>query len=128
VLLVGALVAVIGLALAVAYFATHPTVRIERVQIVATTTLPRDLPAGVSYSKVKAKVILGLDRWWTANEKGRPPYSQTACVLPKPWAPGRQFTCTTFDSSGSSDGTATVWIESANPGEPFTIVVSWSAS
>lgn len=121
----------VSLAAALGYFATHPTVRIERVYIAptTTTTMVPNLPPGVSYQAVKAAVLLELHYAYASTTnvgKGMAPFISIECVLPNTWAAGKTFQCTTFDRNNVGDGTAAVSIETPDPGQQFTIVSTWN--
>jgi hypothetical protein len=100
----------------------------------STTVVPSpSLPAGTTYEQVKKAILSALDDWWADNSsvgKGFPPYGDVDCVLPPRWAPGEQFSCTTLAKGypPASDGTATIYIESANPGQKFTILAGWQSN
>jgi hypothetical protein len=95
-----------------------------------TATINASLPPGATYAQVQARVLAesriserAADAAF-ANASDTP-IASVDCVLTASWLPGSQFTCATVGSSGSQNGTSTVSIESPNPGQPFTILVSW---
>jgi|SRR5665213_3905329 len=122
---------------ALAFLLVHPTIKIERETIIASTTTTStvyvnpSLPGNGTYAQVKAQVLSASRASEQSAAAGASnvndtPIASADCILPSSWAPGNQFTCITFNSSDSQNGTSTVSIESPDPDQAFTIVVSWA--
>lgn len=50
------------------------------------------------------------------------------CILPSTWTPGGQFNCDVFAAAGTNLGTATITIDTTNPGEQASWEYTWAAA
>lgn len=131
-----ALVAIVCVLLgAIAFLLAHPTIKIDKVVVIetTTTTIPLDasLPPHSTYAQVQDAVLASIDNWYASTvtvAKGISPYKSLDCALPKVWEVGAQFACVTSGSDGLTNGTATVIVQTTNAGAPFSIYTEFSPS
>ncbi len=122
-----------------AYGLTHPTIKVERIATTTSTLVSTPLsaapnpnpglPIGVSYKALQTYIHSILVNWWRNNDSGPVPFtSELTCLLPEVWEQGGSFQCNTYAPDSAQNGTATVQIYATNPGQKFTISVSWQST
>lgn len=117
----------------IAWLLSHPTehVVIERVPAPTTTVAATArLPADTTYAEFQRNLMTSLKQ---QGDLGKAPSAvgpiTMDCALPKQWTAGAVFDCNVFEFGGISEmGTATITVESTNPGQQFTYEFTWQAN